>query len=94
MEQRTRGRTIGRTLSAMPDDELEPRGAADRDVDEFRSELRGVRGELRELRGDLTTLRRDVHKGFIEMRGRFDATAAGQQRIVELLESLGAGEQG
>lgn len=29
-----------------------------------------------------------VDRGFIEMRGKFDAAAAGQQRIVELIESL------
>ena len=29
-----------------------------------------------------------VDGGFAEMRGRLDATAAGQQRIVELIESL------
>lgn len=29
-----------------------------------------------------------VDGGFVEMRGRLDATAAGQQRIVELIESL------
>ena len=29
-----------------------------------------------------------VDRGFIEMRGKFDATAAGQQRIIELIESL------
>lgn len=29
-----------------------------------------------------------VGRGFTEMRGKLDATAAGQQRIVELIESL------
>ena len=29
-----------------------------------------------------------VDRGFAEMRGRLDATAAGQRRIVELIESL------
>lgn len=29
-----------------------------------------------------------VDRGFTEMRGKLDATAAGQQRIVELIESL------
>ena len=29
-----------------------------------------------------------VDRGFAEMRGRLDATAAGQQRIAELIESL------
>ena len=50
---------------------------------------------LNALRADQSDLRRDVSqrfdqvdKGFIEMRGKFDATAAGQQHIVELLEGL------
>lgn len=30
----------------------------------------------------------EMDRGFMEMRGKFDATAAGQQRIVELIESL------
>ncbi|HET9875550.1 MAG TPA: hypothetical protein VFQ37_07250 [Mycobacterium sp.] len=81
-------------------------GAADRDVTEFRGELRDfrrattasfnalredltdVRGDLTELRGELTDLRGHVDNGFIEMRGKFDATAAGQQHIVQLLEGL------
>ena len=29
-----------------------------------------------------------VDRGFTEIRGRFDATAAGQQQIVDLLQSL------
>ena len=29
-----------------------------------------------------------IGRGFAEMRGKLDATAAGQQRIVELIESL------
>ncbi|HEU0191188.1 MAG TPA: hypothetical protein VFR17_07950 [Mycobacterium sp.] len=95
-------------------------GAADRDVDEFRGELRGIRGEMHDirgevhdirgemrgfrrattasfnalradmtdLRGEFTDLRTHVDNGFTEMRGKFDATAAGQQHIVDLLEGL------
>ena len=29
-----------------------------------------------------------VDRGFIEMRGKFDATAAGQQQIVDLIQRL------
>ena len=53
---------------------------------------------LNALRADQNDPRRDmnerfdrVDKGFREMRGKFDATAAGQQRIVELLEGLAGG---
>ncbi|HET9874262.1 MAG TPA: hypothetical protein VFQ37_00645 [Mycobacterium sp.] len=95
-------------------------GAADRDVTEFRGELRDFRqaaaASFNALRADLTDLRKyadarfdridgrfdnmdsrfdnvdsrfsQVDNGFIEIRGKLDATAAGQHRIVELLERL------
>ncbi|WP_292981291.1 hypothetical protein [Mycobacterium sp.] len=67
-------------------------GAADRDVTEFRGELRDFRrattASFNALREDLTDLRGHVNDGFIEMRGKLDAAAAGQQHIVELLERL------
>ena len=37
---------------------------------------------------------RRVDNGFVEMRGKFDATAAGQQQIVELLNTLIAQQDG
>jgi hypothetical protein len=37
---------------------------------------------------DLSSLGDHVDRGFIEMRGMFDATAAGQQQIVDLIQSL------
>jgi archaellum component FlaC len=79
-------------------------GAADRDVTEFRGELRDFRqattASFNAIREDITDLRThvdnrfaqvdnrfgQVDNGFIEIRGKLDATAAGQQRIVELLE--------
>lgn len=71
-------------------------GAADRDVSEFRGEIRDFRqattasfNALREdhldLRRDLNGLRHETETGFTEMRGKLDATAAGIQRITELL---------
>jgi hypothetical protein len=66
-------------------------GAADRDVAEFRGELRDFRNATV---ASFNALREDiVDHGFIEIRGKLDAAAAGQQRIVELIEALG-GEQG
>ena len=70
---------------------------------EFRAEVRGefadVRKEMRDYRGhnnrvlnalraDMTDLREHVDRGFLEVRGRLDATAAGQQQIVDLLGRL------
>ncbi|MCV7098945.1 hypothetical protein [Mycobacterium palustre] len=81
-------------------------GAADRDVSEFRSDLRkfrqataasfnALRDDFVDLRSDFGTLRAEfgtlqehVDRGFTEMRGRFDAAAAGQQQIVDLLQTI------
>jgi chromosome segregation ATPase len=76
-------------------------GGADRDVTEIRTEIRdfrqattasfnAMREDFTDLRADFTDLREQVHTGFAEMRGKFDATAAGQQQIVDLLTALAA----
>ncbi len=68
---------------------------ADRDVSEVRAELRAHTGALNALRetqveqgqviGDLQV---KVNQGFAEMRGKLDQTAAGQELIVGLLNTL------
>ncbi len=74
-------------------------GGADRDVSDIRTEIRESRelnvGVLNAMRADMTDLRQHVDHGFArvdrgfgEMRGRLDASAAGQQQIVELLGTL------
>jgi len=74
-------------------------GGADRDVAEIRTEIRdfrqattssfnAMRADFTDLRADFTDLRQQMNDGFIEMRGKFDATAAGQQHIVDLLTTL------
>jgi chromosome segregation ATPase len=79
-------------------------GGADRDVAEIRGEIRDFRqattSSFNAMRADFTDLRREyielqqrVDNGFAEMRGRFDATAAGQQHIVDLLTTI-MNEQG
>lgn len=71
-------------------------GAADRDVGEIRSEMRdfrratvssfnAVREDLVDLRGELVDEVGDLRA---EMRSKFDLTAAGQQQIVGLLQTL------
>ena len=40
------------------------------------------------LREDFVDLRDHVDRGFSEIRGKLDATAAGQQQIVDLLQSF------
>lgn len=67
-------------------------GAADRDVTAILGEVREFRqatvGTFNALREDFSDLRTDVDRGFTEMRGKLDATAAGQQRIAELIKDL------
>ncbi|GAB3230121.1 hypothetical protein [Mycolicibacterium hippocampi] len=74
-------------------------GAADRDVGEIRGELRDFRqattASFNAMRQDFVDLREHVDQGFeqvdrafAEMRGRFDAAAAGQQQMVELLQPV------
>jgi hypothetical protein len=60
-------------------------GGADRDVTEIREQNTRVLSAMRE---DLGDLRGKVDTGFTEIRGKFDAAAAGQQQIVGLLTRL------
>ncbi|ONI85824.1 permease [Actinosynnema sp. ALI-1.44] len=67
-------------------------GGADRDVAEIRTEIRDFRqatsSSFNAMREDLTDLRDKTDRGFAEMRGKLDATAAGQQQIVDLLNTI------
>jgi hypothetical protein len=67
-------------------------GAADRDVSAIRGDLGDFRqattASFNALREDFVDLRDHVDRGFTEMRGKLDATAAGQQQIVDLLHTL------
>lgn len=45
-----------------------------------------MREDFVSLRGDFVDLRAQFDQGFAEMRGKFDAAAAGQQHIVGVLE--------
>lgn len=58
------------------------------DFTDLRQDFTDLRGEFTDLRGEFTDLRDHVDKGFIEMRGKFDAAAAGQQQIVNLLNTI------
>ncbi|MCH9668786.1 MAG: hypothetical protein K0U80_13140 [Actinomycetia bacterium] len=74
-------------------------GAADRDVGEIRGELRDFRqataASFNTMQQDFVDLREHVDskfeqfdQGFAEMRGKFDAAAASQQQIVDLLHTI------
>lgn len=79
----------------MEPEDLEPRVSG---LEEQVSDLRRDLGEARQdsdmaaifraERQDFVDLRDHVDRGFMEMRGKFDAMAAGQQQIVELLQTL------
>ena len=74
-------------------------GGADRDVAEIRGEIRdfrqattssfnATREDLNDLRSQMQQGFSETQQGFTEMRGKLDATAAGQQQIVNLLNTL------
>jgi hypothetical protein len=74
-------------------------GGADREVGEVRDELRDFRrattASFNALREELVDRLARIDKqfervdmGFADMRGKFDASAAGQEHIVQLLQTL------
>ena len=98
----TRVHELDRRVRASEQDAAAARvlaGAADRDLTEFRGELRDFRqatvASFNALREDMTDLRTEMNErfvlvddGFIEMRGKLDTAAAGQQQIVDILQRL------
>lgn len=99
-------RDLSRRIGASEHDAAAARvlaGAADRDVGEIRGEIRdfrrattagfnALRQDFVDLRQDFVDLRGHVDRGFTEMRGKLDAAAAGQQKIVDLLRALSGRE--
>lgn len=67
-------------------------GGADRDVTEIRAEIRDFRTattrSFNAMREEMNERFARVDAGFIEMRAKFDAQAAGQAQIVTLLTTL------
>jgi hypothetical protein len=98
----THVRELDRRVRASEQDAAAARvlaGAADRDVTEFLGELRDFRqatvASFNALREDMTDLRTEMNErftqvddGFIEMRGKLDTAAAGQQQIVDIMQRL------
>lgn len=58
------------------------------DLNTVREDQNAMREDLNAVRADLTDLRTSVDIGFTEIRGRLDATAAGMQQVVTLLNGL------
>jgi len=76
----------------MESDDLEPRVAALAELRDFRW---AMRQDFNTMRQDFASLREQFDRGFeqcdqgfTEMRGRFDATAAGLQQIADRLETI------
>ncbi len=57
-------------------------------LEEIRDFRRATTASFNAMREDLAELRTRVDDGFTGMRGQFDALAAGQQQIVDLLNTL------
>lgn len=62
------------------------------DFVDLRQDVNDLRQDVNDLRQDFSRLGDHVDRGFIEMRGKFDATAAGQQQIIDLIQGLIDGE--
>lgn len=58
------------------------------DMVSMREDMGSMRQDIDSMREHVYSMRGDMDSGFIEMRGKFDAAAAGQQLIVELLNGL------
>jgi hypothetical protein len=54
----------------------------------MREDFADLRQDFTDLRQDFANLREHVDRGVLEVRGKFDATAAGQQQIVGLLQTI------
>ncbi|MFH5207405.1 hypothetical protein [Antrihabitans spumae] len=74
-------------------------GGADRDVVEIRGEIRefrelntllhnATRADIVGIHTESSNLRSTMNSGFTEMRAKFDAVAAGQHQIVELITQV------
>ena len=73
-------------------DGLEPRVSALEEIRDFRqattSSFNAMREDVADLRTEVGDLRNYTENGFAEMRGKFDAAAASQQQIVDMLTTL------
>ncbi|MEZ0366581.1 hypothetical protein ACAG26_23165 [Mycobacterium sp. pUA109] len=89
-----------RVLAGGADRDVEEMRGEIRDLrEEMRGEVRDLRGEMRDfrqattasfnaMRNDFTDLRTQMNDGFVEIRGRLDATATGLTQITNLLTRL------
>lgn len=73
--------------ATMPPENLEPRVSA-LEGEELRDFRKATTASFNAMRQDMVDMRRDMTDGFADMRSKFALTAAGQERIVELLHTV------
>ncbi|GFM19173.1 MULTISPECIES: hypothetical protein [Mycobacteriaceae] len=64
------------------------RNATTASFNALRQDFVDLRQDFADLREHVDRRFEQVDQGFMEMRGRFDAAAAGQQRIVDMLTTI------
>lgn len=77
-----------RDVSEIRGDLRDFRQATTASFNALREDFVDLRKDFVDLRKDFADLSDHVDRGFTEMRGKFDAAAAGQQQIVDLLHNL------
>ncbi|MGO8769308.1 MAG: hypothetical protein ACLQIK_01410 [Mycobacterium sp.] len=83
-----------RDVSGFRDDLREFRQGTAASFNALRDDFVDLRSDFGALQEHFGTLQEHVGQGFTEMRGKFDAAAAGQQQIVDLLETIITTDQG
>ena len=86
------GGAADRDLSKIRSEISDFRQATTASFNALRADFVDLRQDVNDLRQDFSRLGDHVDRGFIEMRGKFDATAAGQQQIIDLIQGLIDGE--
>ena len=79
------------SFNAMREDFVDLRNHTDQGFAKVDQQFAKVDQEFAKVDQEFTKINQEfakVDRGFTEIRGRFDATAAGQQQIVDLLQSL------
>ena len=77
-----------RDVSAISGDLRDFRQATTASFNALREDFVDLRNDFADLRDHVDQGFAQVDQGFTEMRGKLDATAAGQQQIVDLLQTI------
>lgn len=88
------GGGAGRDVSEFRSEILDFRQAMVASSNAMREDFVDLRRQFAALRQHLDSKFEQVDQGFVEMRGRFDAAAAGQRQIVDILHGMIRGQGG